>query len=153
MSTTETTDPITLDIREIPPPERHPRIHGLIDGLVPRQTLTLINDHRPSPLRYELNALRPGEIEWVDGETGPEVWTVTITKLVKVLDVRPVIDAGDEPFDTIMAEVAEIGDDDLVVVAPFEPAPLEGVLSSQGFSFEANEVEPGHWRTRFHREG
>jgi hypothetical protein len=64
-----------------------------------------------------------------------------------------VIDAGEEPFDSIMAEVAEIGDDDLVVVAPFEPAPLEGVLSSQGFSFEANEVEPGHWRTRFHREG
>lgn len=152
MTATETTDPITLDIREIPPPERHPRIHELIDGLAPGQVLNLINDHRPSPLRYELAAMRPGEIEWVDGETGPEVWTVAITKLVRLVDARPVIAAGDEPFETIMAAVGELGDEDLVVAAPFEPAPLEGVLSSQGFSFEANEVEPGHWRTRFHRE-
>lgn len=69
-----------------------------------------------------------------------------------VLDVRPIIDAGDEPFDSIMAAVAELDDQDLIIVAPFEPTPLEGVLSSQGFSFEATEVEPGHWRTRFHRE-
>lgn len=152
MTPTEVAAPITLDIREIPPPERHPKIHARIDGLEPGQVLTLVNDHKPSPLRYELAAVRPGEISWVDGESGPEVWTVTITKLVRLLDVRPIIDAGDEPFDTIMEVVGELGDDDLVIAAPFEPTPLEGVLSSQGYSFEANEVEPGHWRTRFHLE-
>ena len=50
-------------------------------------------------------------------------------------DARPVIAAGGEPFDDIMTAVAALGEDEeLVVIAPFEPVPLEGVLSSRGFS-------------------
>ncbi len=51
-----------------------------------------------------------------------------------ILDVRPIIAAGDEPFDMIMSAVGELADDDeLTILAPFEPVPLEGVLSSQRF--------------------
>ena len=53
------------------------------------------------------------------------------------VDARPIIAAGGEPFDTIMSVVAALGErEELIVLAPFEPVPLEGVLSSQGFSYE-----------------
>ena len=47
-----------LDLRPLPPPERHRRVHEQLDGLAPGETLELVNDHRPSPLRYELEATR-----------------------------------------------------------------------------------------------
>jgi Uncharacterized conserved protein (DUF2249) len=57
---------------------------------------------------------------------------------VATVDARPIIAAGGEPFDTIMAAVAGLADgEELVVLAPFEPVPLEGVLGSQGFSYDA----------------
>lgn len=68
------------------------------------------------------------------------------------VDARPIIAAGDEPFDLIMASVAALAEDeDLVVLAPFEPVPLEGVLGAQGFSYEAVEVGAGDWQVTFRR--
>lgn len=70
-----------------------------------------------------------------------------------VVDARPIIAAGDEPFETIMAAVAELGElEELVVLAPFEPVPLEGVLSSQGFTYEAVHLEGEDWQVTFRRE-
>lgn len=40
----------TLDVREMPPGERHPRIFEMLDGLRPGQALRLVNDHDPKPL-------------------------------------------------------------------------------------------------------
>ena len=41
------------------------------------------------------------------------------------VDARPIIAAGGEPFDAIMAAVATLGEgEELVVLAPFEPVPL-----------------------------
>ncbi|MHB1597219.1 MAG: DUF2249 domain-containing protein [Streptosporangiaceae bacterium] len=69
------------------------------------------------------------------------------------VDARPIIADGDEPFDTIMAAVATLaGDEELVVLAPFEPVPLEGVLGSQGFSYDAAEVGGGDWQVTFRRQ-
>ena len=68
------------------------------------------------------------------------------------LDVRPIIAAGDEPFEQIMSTVGSLGvDEELIIIAPFEPVPLEGVLSSQGFSFDAVEIGSGDWRVTFSR--
>lgn len=143
------TEPDTIDAREIPHDERHPLIHGRLDGLEPGETLVLLTDHRPLHLYTELETMRPGESTWDDAEHDAGTWQTTFTKVARVLDVRPIINAGDEPFETIMDTVGGLEDEDLVIVAPFEPVPLEGVLSSQGYTFEANEVEPNHWRTRF----
>jgi uncharacterized protein (DUF2249 family) len=66
------------------------------------------------------------------------------------VDARPIIAAGEEPFETIMAAVAALSDgEELVVLAPFEPVPLEGVLSSQGFAYDAAEIGGGDWRVTF----
>ena len=68
------------------------------------------------------------------------------------LDARPIIAAGEEPFDQIMATVAELKDnEEFVILAPFEPVPLEGVLSSQGFTFEAVDLGNGDWQVTFRR--
>lgn len=68
-------------------------------------------------------------------------------------DARPVIAAGGEPFDSIMEAVAKLEEsEDLVVLAPFEPVPLEGVLGSQGFSYEAADLGDGDWQVTFRRQ-
>ncbi len=70
------------------------------------------------------------------------------------VDARPIIAAGEEPFDTIMAAVDALGEgEELVVLAPFEPVPLEGVLCSQGFSYQAEDLGGGNWRVSFMRQG
>jgi len=67
-------------------------------------------------------------------------------------DARPVIAAGGEPFNDIMAAVAALGENgELVVLAPFEPVPLEGVLSARGFSDEATGLGDGGWQVTFGR--
>ena len=67
-------------------------------------------------------------------------------------DARPVIAAGDEPFDQIMAAADGLApDEELIVLAPFEPVPLEGVLASRGFTCEATEIAEGDWQVTFTR--
>lgn len=140
----------TLDLRNMPPPERHPAVYDALHGLAPGEMLTLINDHKPSPLRYEMEATRPGEFDWVDRDDGPETWSAEITCKARILDVRPLIAKGEEPFDAIMEIISSLDDGQVfVVIAPFEPVPLEGVLSSQGFTYEAAEIGDGDWRVSF----
>lgn len=43
----------TLDVRYIPPGERHPLIFSRLDALQSGEVLLLVNDHDPKPLRYQ----------------------------------------------------------------------------------------------------
>lgn len=45
-----------VDAREIPPVDRHDQIHQTFADMDPGETLTLINDHDPKPLYYEMEA-------------------------------------------------------------------------------------------------
>lgn len=141
-----------LDVRPLPPRVRHETIFERLDALGAGQTLRLVNDHDPVPLRYQLDATRPGHFRWAPVETGPEEWRIDITSRARVVDARPLLARGEEPFETIMAAVAELGDDEILVVrAPFEPVPLEGVLSEQGFAYVVDELAPDDWRVVFAR--
>lgn len=68
----------TVDVRTIPPRERHPLIFGTFDELAPGEALLLINDHDPKPLFYQFQAESRGEFTWDYLEAGPEVWQVRI---------------------------------------------------------------------------
>jgi uncharacterized protein (DUF2249 family) len=46
----------TLDLRDVPPPQRHPKIHDAFDDLESGESLELVNDHDPKPLFYEMRA-------------------------------------------------------------------------------------------------
>jgi uncharacterized protein (DUF2249 family) len=54
----------TLDVREIQPAERHPKIHDAFAALDSGETLTIVNDHEPKPLFYEMQA----EVEAFDAD-------------------------------------------------------------------------------------
>lgn len=73
-------DPIILDVREIIPRERHPKIFNTLDGLQSSESVVIINDHDPKPLLYQLDAERKGLFEWQYLAQGPEEWKVEITR-------------------------------------------------------------------------
>ena len=70
-----------LDVRVIPPRDKHPTIFRMFDALTSGQVLQLVNDHDPMPLNYQLQAERPNSFKWDKIESGPEVWKVNITKV------------------------------------------------------------------------
>ena len=70
----------TLDIRVIPPRDKHPTFFKLFDELTAGQGFELINDHDPRPLYYQLGVERPGMFDWEMVEDGPEVWRVKIER-------------------------------------------------------------------------
>lgn len=70
----------TLDVRTLPPREKHPTIFGLLAALQAGEALRITNDHDPVPLHYQLEAERPGQYTWLKGENGPEVWTADIVR-------------------------------------------------------------------------
>jgi uncharacterized protein (DUF2249 family) len=71
-------------------------------------------------------------------------------KAERVLDVRPDLESGGEPFVRIMEAVASIkAGGTLVIIAPFEPVPLYDVLGERGFSHETAMVAAGEWMVRF----
>lgn len=142
----------TLDVRPLAPPVRHSTIFERLDSLATGQTLRLVNDHDPAPLRYQLEATRPAQFRWEYVESGPEEWAIDITSTARVVDARPTLAAGGEPFAEIMDAAAQVGPgESLVVYAPFEPVPLEGVLGEQGFEYLVDELDTGDWRVVFHR--
>lgn len=45
-----------LDVRDVPPPKRHPMIHDAFQELDSGEELVVVNDHEPKPLFYEFQA-------------------------------------------------------------------------------------------------
>ena len=71
---------IELDVRAIPPRDKHPTIFHTFDTLASGQSLVLVNDHDPKPLRYQLMAERPETFDWTYEAQGPELWRVKISR-------------------------------------------------------------------------
>ena len=70
----------------------------------------------------------------------------------RLLDVRPELEQGGEPFVSIMEAAAGIERGGrLVIIAPFEPVPLYEVLGARGFSYETEKVAAGEWVVQFTR--
>jgi uncharacterized protein (DUF2249 family)/hemerythrin-like domain-containing protein len=67
-----------LDVREIPPRERHSRIMQAFEGLAEGGEMILTVDHEPKPLLYQFQAERPGGFDWSVLEEGPEIWRILI---------------------------------------------------------------------------
>jgi uncharacterized protein (DUF2249 family) len=68
------------------------------------------------------------------------------------LDVREDIRNGQEPFGKIMQAVNRLKDEEqLLLIAPFEPAPLYAMLAQQGFSHQSTPTATGDWEVLFTR--
>lgn len=67
-----------VDVRTLVPALRHRKIFELVNQLAVGNAFTLINDHDPKPLYYQLEAEYPQQFSWTYLEKGPEVWRVQI---------------------------------------------------------------------------
>jgi uncharacterized protein (DUF2249 family) len=71
-----------LDVRDLEPSERHPRIESVFEGMDSGEVLELVNDHDPKPLFYEMRAEQPDfdaenyEVE----ERGPDEFVARFPK-------------------------------------------------------------------------
>jgi len=69
------------------------------------------------------------------------------------VDVRADIRNGREPFAKIMTAAAALqADEQLLLIAPFEPVPLFAALRKQGFAHNAKPVASGDWEVVFTRD-
>lgn len=166
-----------VDARSLPPRARHPAIfkawHRLADG----EALLLVNDHDPLPLYYQLHCEHRGTFRWEYLERGPDRWQVRITKgrfpdpgfvpatkrAAKthapvssaeglVVDTRPIFASGGAPCHAIDDAVARLAPGQpLVLLVPFEPAPLYAKLGRDGFSHHSTQLADGTWRVEFRK--
>lgn len=70
-----------LDVRPIPPREKHPTIFAKLGALQLGESLRIFNDHDPKPLRYQLLAEYPDQFAWEPEKQGPEEWIIRIRRL------------------------------------------------------------------------
>ena len=170
-----------IDVRPMPPRERHPKIFGTWAELAPGECILLVNDHDPLPLYYQFAAEHIGTFRWEYLEQGPDVYRVRITKgdfaetgfvptaqprhscstakpvpieFVKplLLDTRPIFARGESPCHAIDNAVATlIPGQPLVLVVPFEPVPLYTKLGKQGFTHQAKKLPDGTWQVEFRK--
>ncbi|HWQ91635.1 MAG TPA: DUF2249 domain-containing protein [Clostridia bacterium] len=69
---------------------------------------------------------------------------------VVTLDVREDLRNGREPFSQIMQTVGALRpDQDLLLIAPFEPVPLYAVLQNRGLAHESKLTSTGDWEILF----
>ena len=71
----------TLDLRDVPPKERHPMIHSAFEALDSGEALEIVNDHEPKPLFYEFQA----EVDAFDGDCQISPRAVTDARALVVL--------------------------------------------------------------------
>lgn len=69
-----------LDVTTLAPSKKHPTIFVRFDALEAGDTLTILNDHDPKPLYYQLLAERGNVFSWEYLEQGPVWWKVAITR-------------------------------------------------------------------------
>jgi uncharacterized protein (DUF2249 family)/hemerythrin-like domain-containing protein len=73
-------DADTLEVRHLPPAQRHQVIFERFNALPVGESFVLVNDHDPKPLYYQLVAEYQGQLLWQYLEEGPEVWRVRMGK-------------------------------------------------------------------------
>lgn len=78
---TSASTPPELDLRTLAPRDRHTVVFSRADALPLGQSLQLISDHAPQPLRYQLDDRAFGQFEWAALESGPTAWRVQITRV------------------------------------------------------------------------
>ena len=72
-----------IDVRTIPPVQRHPLIFAKFDALTIGSSVRLVNDHDPIPLNRQFESLRPGQFSWDYIERGPALFQVRIRRVAK----------------------------------------------------------------------
>lgn len=76
-----TTFAATVNATEYPPHLKHKVIFETFGKLQPSESMLLVNDHDPVPLRFQFDAMHPGQFTWEYIEQGPLTFQVKISRL------------------------------------------------------------------------
>ena len=69
---------------------------------------------------------------------------------IRELDVRPMLRAGEEPFQAIMDAVGALAPgESLRLIAPFRPVPLFSVMANRGYAASDRPLDGGDWEVLF----
>lgn len=71
---------LELDVRTLPHGARHEIIFTALNRLGRGDSLVIVNDHDPKPLRYQTAALWPDRFVWSYLQSGPQIWRVEISR-------------------------------------------------------------------------
>ena len=74
------TEPLSLDLRELPGPVRHQLVFKAWEYLAFSGSFTIRNDHDPVPLRRQLERVAAGTLSWEYLEKKPGCFQVRIGK-------------------------------------------------------------------------
>ena len=78
--------------------------------------------------------------EIVDGSAAKAPSWLTVDRIVRRIDVRPILDAGEKPVGKVMGELAKIPEGKICeLTAPFQPAPLIDMAVERGFEAWSKE--------------
>ncbi|GEM_PF-104446 len=168
-----------LDVRHLPPAQRHEAIFAAYQNLAPGAGFVLVNDHDPKPLRYQFEAEHAGQFTWDSLEAGPEAWRVRIGRAPAAAALQ---DGEGSPGSTDeQSEAADAAEPDLdvrelahfrrheviftayralrpgagfVLVNDHDPMPLRYQFEAQypgEFTWDYLQAGPGIWRVRIGR--
>ena len=70
-----------VDVREIAPRDRHALIFAGFDAWKAGESLELLNDHDPAPLRHHFEHRSPGNFDRSYLQAGPDPWRVRVAKM------------------------------------------------------------------------
>lgn len=73
--------PADLDVRELPPSEKHPTVLAMFDDLEVGESFSIVDDHDPISLRSLLQAKRAGEMDWTYLSQAPNEWRVRLERI------------------------------------------------------------------------
>lgn len=117
-----------LDVRQVPKPQRHPKIFERFEALPPGASFVLVNSHDPKHLRQEFERDHPGAYGWEYLESSAGVCRVQISKLTtadlpRVVGNTQTVARGAQPADATGAvwklEMSQRGlDANMIRLAP-----------------------------------
>jgi len=76
----ESEEPEELDVRDLPPRQRHKKIFNRYENLAGGSSFVLVNDHDPEPLYHQFEAEKGDEFYWSYRQKGPDAWKIEIGK-------------------------------------------------------------------------
>ena len=66
---------------EYPPQQKHKVIFNTYNELKESESMLLVNDHDPVPLRFQFESMHAGKFSWEYIEQGPDTFQVKIKKI------------------------------------------------------------------------
>lgn len=88
--------------------------------------------------------------EWSENSERPD-W-LDESNIVKTLDARPMIQAGEHPMPQVMSGIQQLGEDKIfLLIAPFTPSPLIDMVRNAGNLAWCEQAGPEEFKTYFKR--